>query len=291
MRDDPARKRKRHLVGAAGLVLLVLGQTLTLVHLRPWSDYWYGLVWSGFVLFADAIVDARSGGSLVLDRPRELAAMFVVSACAWWSFEIVNVALFSSWSYSASPDVPLGVQVLRSSFFFGTLVPATWQASALALSFARVGPRSGVPSRPIAAVAIACGIACLVMAIAWRALALPFALIGTGLFVDAVNMLRRRPSLLALLRGGAFPPVVAIMLGNVLAGVLGEMWNFPADPRWTYEAPYAGDYKLFAMPLPGYAGYAALALVLFALYHSVRPRIGGRALPEHHPLTILGTGA
>jgi hypothetical protein len=68
------------------------------------------------------------------------------------------------------------------------------------------------------------------------------------------------------------------------------MWNSRAEPRWTYEAPYAGDVRLFAMPLPGYAGYAALALVLFALYHLVRPRIAGRALPETHPLAILGTG-
>jgi MFS family permease len=115
-------------------------------------------------------------------------------------------------------------------------------------------------------------------------------MVGVGLAADAVNLLRGRPSLLALLRTGAFAPIAAVMIGNVVAGVLGEMWNWPADPRWTYKAPYAGRVFLFAMPLPGYLGYAALALDLFALYHLVRPRVRGRALPEAHPLSILGTG-
>jgi hypothetical protein len=278
------------MVGGAGAALLVLGQVLTLVHVRPWSDYWYGVVWTGFVLAADAMVDARSGGSLVLDRPRELAAMFVASAALWWGFELANLVLLGSWSYSPSPDVPRSVQLVRSTYFFATLIPATWQASALALSLARVAPREGKRSPALAWTAFAGGLLALAGAATRGPFTLPLVLIGLGLAADAVNMLRSRPSVLALLNAGALAPIAALMIGNVLAGVLGEMWNWPADPRWTYDAPYAGHVKLFAMPLPGYLGYAALALDLFALYHLVRPRIRGRALPEAHPLSILGTG-
>jgi hypothetical protein len=290
MDRDRHRQRSRRLVGGAGAGLLVIGQVLTLVHERPWSDYWYGVVWTGFVLAADAIVDARSGGSLVLDRPRELAAMVIASAALWWAFELANVLLLGSWSYSPSPDVPRGVQLLRSTYFFATLVPATWQASALALSVARVARRNANPSRAIAWSALGCGLLALALAATRGPFTLPLALVGVGLVFDALNLLRSRPSLLALLHGRAFAPIAAIMLGNVVAGVLGEMWNWPADPRWTYDAPYAGHVKLFAMPLPGYLGYAALALDLFALYHFVRPRVRGRALAEGHPLSLLGTG-
>lgn len=288
--DDGGRRRARRTVGAVGAALLALGQVLTIVHVRPLHEYWYGLVWTGFVLAADAIVDARSGGSLVLDRPRELAAMFCASAALWWGFEAANVLLLGSWSYTPSPEVPRAVQMVRSTYFFGTLVPATWQASALALSIAKVTPRAGRRSVPLAGAAIALGLAALACALARRALALPLVLVGTGLVVDALNMLRGRPSLLALLRAGVVAPLAALMIGNVLAGVLGEMWNWPAEPRWSYEAPYAGGVKLFAMPLLGYGGYAALALDLFALYHLVRPRLRGHVLPDTHPLAILGTG-
>jgi hypothetical protein len=287
MRGD-VRRRSRRLVGGAGAVLLALGQVLTVVHVRPFSDYWYGIVWTGFILGADAIVDARNGGSLVLDRPRELAAMFLASAALWWCFEVANLVLFGSWSYSPSPDVPRAVQLVRSTYFFGTLVPSTWQASALALSIAHVVPRPEKRSRPLALAAVALGVAAFVIALACRAFALPLVLVGVGLVVDAINMMRGRPSLLALLRAGGVAPVLAIAVGNVLAGVLGEMWNWPADPRWTYDAPYAGGVKLFAMPLAGYGGYAALALDLFALYHLVRPCVGGRPLSAEHPLAILG---
>jgi hypothetical protein len=291
MLGDRRRRAARRLVAGGGVVLLAIGQVLTLVHVRPWSDYWYGVAWTGFVLAADAIIDARSGGSLVLDRPRELAAMFGASAALWWSFELANVVLLGSWTYTPSPDVPRGVQIVRSTYFFGTLVPATWQASALALSVARVRPAAAKACPSLARAAIAVGLAALVLAIAvGRALSLPFALVGIGLVVDAINMLRKRPSLLALLRARAVAPIAALIVGNVLAGVLGEMWNWPADPRWVYDAPYAGGLRLFAMPLAGYAGYAALALDLFALYHLVRPRVSGLALPDEHPLAILGTG-
>lgn len=281
-------------MGGAGLGLLALGQCLTLVHLRPWSDYWYGIAWTGFVLAADAVIDARTGGSLVLDRPRELVMMFVVSAGAWWAFELANVVLLGSWTYSPSPDVPRWVQLVRATYFFGTLIPATWQASALALSIAGVRPRPQIllmkPSRFLAIAVLPMGAVLIAASIVVRSLALPLALVGTGLVVDAFNMLRRRPSLLGLLHAGAVAPILAIMIGNMLAGVLGEMWNWKADPQWKYDAPYAGTTRLFAMPLVGYSGYAALALVLFALYHLVRPCVAGRVLPETHPLTILGTG-
>ena len=42
MRDPSATKRILPAYGWAGAALLALGQTLTLVHLRPLSDYWYG---------------------------------------------------------------------------------------------------------------------------------------------------------------------------------------------------------------------------------------------------------
>ena len=47
--------------GWLGLALLALGQLLTLVHLRPLSDSWYGLCWTGVILVGDAPYYARFG--------------------------------------------------------------------------------------------------------------------------------------------------------------------------------------------------------------------------------------
>lgn len=304
--DAPARRRTaRRALAVSGVTLLALGQALTLVHVRPLSDYWYGVVWTGFLLASDAIVAARTGASLVLDRPRDLALMFLASAGLWWLFEAANVVLFASWAYSASPDVPFWVQRLRSTYFFATLLPSTWQATLLALALSRPAPRSlapsdaaaprslasARPSTPLALGALAAGAVFAALTAALPELSLPLGLISLGLIIDALNLLRRRPSLLAHLRRGSPALPLAIAAGNVAAGFIGEMWNYPASPRWSYHVPYADVLRVFAMPLPGYLGYAALALDLFALYHFVRPRFrAGESLPPGHPLSLTGLG-
>lgn len=284
------RQRQVRLLAVSGALLLALGQTLTLVHLRPWSDYWYGVVWTGFILAADALLAARTGASLVLDRTRDLAAMVVASAALWWLFELANVLLLTSWHYSPSPDVPLWVQRLRSTYFFATLLPATWEASLLALLVARPAPLASTSApRALVIGALVVGALTGSLILVFPSLSLPLGLIALGLLVDAVNLGRGRPSLLAHLRVGSWGLPLSIALGNIAAGFVGEMWNYPADPRWSYHVPYADVLRVFAMPLPGYLGYAALALDLWALYHLVRPaRASGRALAATHPLALSG---
>lgn len=312
---DPGRRRRVRALALSGALLLAAGQVLTLVHVRPWSDGWYGVVWTGFILAADAVLAARTGASLALDRPRDLALMTLASAALWWLFEGANALLLASWHYSPSPDVPLWAQRLRSNWFFATLLPATWEATLLALlvsgrsisctsspsspggalplaSSSGSPPDSPArPARGLVAGALAAGVAVASLIVWWPGLSLPLGLIALGLIVDAVNLGRGRPSLLAHLRAGRWRLPLAISLGNIAAGFVGEMWNYPADPSWTYHASYAGELRVFAMPLPGYLGYAALALDLFALYHLVRPaRPGDPLLPSDHPLALTGLG-
>lgn len=279
-------------LAAAGAALLALGQALTLVHVRPFSDYWYGIVWTGFILLADAIVAKRTGASLLLDRRRDFWAMVLASAGLWWLFELANVVLLDSWGYSPSPDVPRWVQRLRSTYFFATLLPATWEASLLAMLVRRPlpCPAPAPPGRWFEA-ALAAGVATGALIAVRRDLSLPLGLIALGLITDAINLRRGRPSLLAHLRAGRPGVPLAIGAGNIAAGFVGEMWNYPADPRWTYHVPYADVLRVFAMPLPGYLGYAALALDLFALYHLLRPSAAGDArLAGDHPLSLTGLG-
>ena len=272
-----------------GVLLLALGQCLTIVHLQPLCEYWYGIVWTGFILTAESIIHKRTGVSLLFSRPTEFAFMFLASAAAWWLFELANLWLLGSWSYSQSPDVPHWVQMLRSTYFFATLLPATWDASMLALLLWPRAPQRALHSRTWAVLAGATGLALLGLALVLRHLSLPLGLLGAGLLLDASNWLRSRPSLLANVFAGSWSLVLCIGLGNMGAGLVGEMWNYPAQPRWTYDAPYAGRWHIFAMPVLGYFGYAALALVLFAAYHAVRPRFAsGVALPDTHPLARAG---
>ena len=70
--------------GWLGLASIVLGQTLTYVHWRPLSDYWFGLVWFGYSLTVDALTYRLDGYSLLMNRRRDLLLMLPVSAVGWW---------------------------------------------------------------------------------------------------------------------------------------------------------------------------------------------------------------
>lgn len=292
----PSRRRAIAALAVAGGVLVAVGQLFTLVHLRPLSDGWYSFVWFGFILAADAVVARRTGASLILDRTADLAFMLVASTVVWWGFELANVKLMASWSYSPSPDVSLTAQRLRSSLAFSSLVPAVWQAGLLtaALWPRRRAPAmatGGAPIRRSVAVALAAaGVALLGAAVALPVLSLPLGLLGVFLLADATNALRARPSLLARALGRDVHFATRLVVGNLAAGLVGEAWNYPADPRWTYDVPYADVLHVFEMPLPGYLGYGALALALFAIVHAVRPAFRVRPLPPGHPLVESGLG-
>lgn len=296
-------KRTTLCLWAPGLLLLTAGQTLTQVHLRPLSDSWYALVWSGFILVADGFVYSRTGASLITRRPRDFGVMLGSSAAVWWLYEIANRWLFSSWTYSSSPDVPLWAQAMRSTLAFSTLVPATWQAAlvVLSLSARRDAPRpsTGVTSRRLGWTVIGFGVALLGGALAWRSLALPLALVGLLLSVDASNALRRRPNLLRSVLERRLTVPLAFFFSSMVAGLVGEAWNYRADPRWTYDVRFPAGPRIFEMPLAGYLGYGFLALDVFAVYHAIRPRFvrpeldpaeRHRSGPDmrRHPLTISG---
>jgi hypothetical protein len=284
-----ASRQPRFLAGSLmlGLVLLALGQVLTLVHYQPFSDYWYGIVWTGFILAADASIGLRTGACLLLQRPRELLRMVALSGGLWWAFELGNATLFDNWSYAPSPEVPHWLQWLRSCYFFATLLPATWVAAGLAAMIMKTRPAQQQPAPRLAVVGLIVGALCGLLAVLLPQLSLPLSLIALGLVADSLNLLLARPSLLGYARRRSLSLLLAISVGNVAAGVLGEAWNYPAHPRWNYDVSYAGDLYLFAMPLPGYLGYAALALDLFALYHLLGPRRKA-SFPAGHPYAVMG---
>jgi hypothetical protein len=60
-------------------------------------------------------------------------------------------------------------------------------------------------------------------------------------------------------------------LGSGLCcGLLWEFWNYWALTKWTYTVPYAGEFKLFEMPVLGYLGFPPFALEAFAMYNFLR---------------------
>jgi len=254
------------------------GVSVVAQHLTP-------LCWTGFVLAVDGFL-ARRGASWLRSRPREFALMALISIPSWLLFELYDRPRFWDpagpelwWHYGGLPPWPW--RGVGYAWSFATITPALLLLAELLEPAARRVVGSGVGGRvpkELDRLLVAVGAVLAVFPLLWPSpyfaadvwLAWPLAL-------DPLNHLRGRPSLLGDLEVGRRSRPVALMASGFLCGLLWEAWNFPASARWHYTVPFAGDLKLFEMPVLGFLGFVPFALAAFALYHFLRALLPGPA--------------
>jgi hypothetical protein len=271
--------------GWLGALVLLVNQALL-----PWQvDFlarWFTpIMWTGYILLADAWVLRREGRSLLHDRPREALFMATVSIPLWLIFEGYNVRL-RNWAYFGVPEDPL-VAGVAYAWAFLTIWPALFETAAL-LGAGPLPtpdpPHAPVPRAPGLRLAMAVGLVFLIVPPLLPAPVRPwtfgFVWLGFVLWLDPLNAGAGRPSFLAAWRAGDRAFVRRWLLAGLVCGLLWEFWNYWALARWRYVGvPVFPSVKLFEMPLAGYLGFPPFALEAFAMYHLVRPLLGPPA-PE-----------
>ena len=86
---------------------IVVGAKVCLFAHQPFVSQWFTpIVWTGYILFADALALRLRGHSLIHDRPREALMMAWVSAGCWLLFEAYNFRL-QNWYYVGIPEHPI----------------------------------------------------------------------------------------------------------------------------------------------------------------------------------------
>jgi len=271
--------------GWLGLFALLVSQALLPWQIEPLARWFTPIMWSAYILLADALVLRRQGASLIHDRPREAAFMATVSIPLWLVFELYNHRL-QNWAYFGLPEDPW-LAVLGYAWSFATITPGLWETAALlaALSVFREarGP-ARVPASWQLRGAIAVGVVFLVAPPLLPAAARPwtfgFVWLGFVLLLDPLNYRAGRPSFTAAWAHGNRGFVYRWLLAGFVCGLLWEFWNYWAIGRWQYVGvPISPAVKLFEMPLAGYLGFPPFALEAFAMYHFVRP-LAGLPAPE-----------
>jgi hypothetical protein len=264
--------------GWLGLGLLVLGQALLPLGLPLLSQWFTPLMWTAYVLAADALVLRRRGRSLVHDRPREAAILATVSIPLWLVFEIYNWRL-RNWDYFGVPEPPW-LAALGYAWAFATIWPGLFETAALLDAY---GPSAGgvpatrpPPSPPLLRAAIAVGAVFLVvpplLPAAIRPWTFGFVWLGFLLLLEPLNYRAGRPSFIGAWARGDRGLVARWLLAGLACGLLWEFWNYWAVGKWKYVGvPVFPEVKLFEMPLAGYLGFPPFALEAFAMYHFVRP--------------------
>lgn len=267
--------------GWLGLALVAVFWTLNWSLRGQLRTHWgFFPLWLGYSLVVDALVFRRKGSSLLRRSPAAYALLFVVSAPAWWLFELFNLRT-QNWFYQGAEHFTNVQYFLLCSCSFSTVMPAVFGTAELVGTFRWVrGMRPGLvlaPSGRTLLVVFVLGLSMLALLLVWPRYFFPFVWASVYLLLEPVNVLLGSRSLLHATGRGDWRPVVALSIGCLICGFFWELWNYYSYPKWTYRVPFVDFLHVFEMPLLGYGGYLVFGWELFAIFFLVAGLTGWKS--------------
>lgn len=252
------------------------------------TAYLFFPLWLGYILIVDGLVWRRRDTSLLVRNRRAFVGLFVVSAPAWWLFEVLNWRV-QNWAYLGRGEVSDLAYFVIASVNFSTVIPAVFETAELARTFNWVQDAGEGPViRPTPAVTVGffvAGWVTLALMLWWPRYFFPFMWLSVYFILAPVNVWLENRSLSTYTAVGDWRPVIALWTGVLICGFFWELWNFYAYPKWVYRVPFVDFLHVFEMPLLGYGGYLPFSLELFALYHLV---VGTLGLNLRHYVQVAG---
>jgi len=218
-----------------GLAIMIVSETATLAGIEPFASWNTPIAWTGFIIFADAIVFRARGHSWMRSSPREFAALCAVSIPLWLVFESFNLVI-RNWHYIGLPE-NTALRAFGYAWSFATIWPAIFEAADLIAVFTNsppahpaplVHPAHPAPPAPPALTAVGAVMLAtplLVTPEIARYLAAPVWL-GFILLLDPINARLGADSLLRDWRAGQFDRTVNLVLSGFLCRFLWELWNY-----------------------------------------------------------------
>jgi hypothetical protein len=280
--------------GWVGLGIVAMAEALLLLAREPTVAGWFTpIVWTGYVLFVDALAARLTGRSYLTTDRVEGVLVAVASIGCWWVFELYNAPRFWRggaeaaglwWRYHGL-EPNLFIRRVGYDWAFATIFPALFLTAAVlrVAIFRRARVTRWRPSTGVLRLAVVAGAVSVVLPLvvvsAWL---VPLVWIGWVLLLEPLNYRRGRPSWLADIGHGDASRLLALLAGGAVCGGLWEFWNYWAATRWTYDVPYLGGVKIFEMPVLGYLGFPPFALECYAMYQWLRGHLGRDA--ERPPL-------
>lgn len=261
--------------GLIGILIIIFVQVNFFLKIEPFANWYFPIIWAGYILVVDALIYKLRGNSLISNRTSQFFGMLIISSLFWWVFEFFNMMIMN-WSYQ-------GLESLTSSStirnFFGTLsfatvLPALFETFELIRSIHLFDnlklKRKHKISKRFLYVMFFIGIIMFVSPIFFPSFAFPLVWLAFFFILDPVNYMHNQPSMLRHLKDKKLVIPLSLLLAGIILGFLWEFWNYYSIVKWTYNIPYVGFLKIFEMPVLGYFGYFPFALELYTMYFFVR---------------------
>jgi hypothetical protein len=237
----------------------------------PFQAFTFTPLWLGYILAVNAWTYSRTGGCLMLDQPRVLGWLFPLSGAFWWCFEYLN-RFVQNWYYVGAQAMTPWEYFIQASVPFSTVLPAVLSTQELLSSFPRI--RAGwdrLPPVPAVQVkpagwlifALACG--GLIGIGIWPNACFPLVWVAPLLLITSLQMMTGQETIFFTISRGDWTCLWLFALAALTCGFFWELWNVKSLAHWEYAIPSVHRFRLFEMPILGYAGYLPFGLECLAV--------------------------
>ncbi len=280
-------KNKFPLHGYVGGAIIAAAEVLLFAGNQFVGHWFTPIVWTGYILFVDALVHKIQGRSLLVNDRLEFLVLALISIAGWWLCEFYNEPRFWKsnlelwWHYHNLEPNPY-LRRFGYDWAFATIFPLQFLTAELfrLTLFKRFANRRTVRinQRPLLIVFAIIGAAAVVWPLivpsVWLA---PVIWLSFVLLLDPLNALRGWPSITGDLARGDWRRLLSLLAAGLVCGFLWEFFNYWALSKWTYTVPYFGNIKIFEMPVLGFLGFPPFAIECWAMYIFVRSLLSSRA--------------
>jgi hypothetical protein len=237
----------------------------------PLQAYTFAPLWLGYIVCVNSLTYTRTGGCLLMNRPRFFLSLFPLSSLFWWFFEYLN-RFVQNWHYRGVESFSPGEYIIHASLCFSTVLPAVQSTEEWLASF----PRLAAPLkywRPVSVrnptiwgwLLLALAVPSLAGISIYPDYLFPMLWVAPFLIIIGVQAICGEDALFRDLAGGDWCPVWLPSLAALFCGFFWEMWNFKSLAHWEYSVPFVQRFHLFAMPVLGYGGYLPFGLECMAV--------------------------
>ena len=265
--------------GYIGLFVMAAAEVLLFSGNRVVGHWFTPIVWTGYILFVDALVYKFRGRSPLMSDRLEFLVVAIISIGGWWLCEFYNAPRFWNsdlelwWHYHNLEQNPY-LRRVGYDWAFATIFPLLFlTAECFAVTIFKRWDRSAqirLPKSLMIPLAILGGLGVVVPLIYPSAWLAPIIWLAFIFLLDPINAMRGYPSIIGDLNRGDWRRLWSLLASGLVCGFLWEFWNYWALSKWTYTVPYLGDIKIFEMPVLGYLGFPPFAIECWAMYIFVR---------------------
>ena len=122
--------------GYAGIAIILLAEALLFGGNQLVGHWFTPIVWTGYILFVDALVYKFKGRSLLMTDRLEFVIVALVSIAGWWLFEFYNAPRFwksgpELWWHYHNLEPNLFLRRVGYDWAFATISPAMFETAEL----------------------------------------------------------------------------------------------------------------------------------------------------------------